>query len=76
LASVSRPGLRAKLDELNCDPIELLATLAKGAAKEETQFNAAKELAQYIAPKLKAVDMSVKGDHSITITVTSYAEMD
>lgn len=68
--------IRQKLEELDCDPFSIMADLAKSAEKEEIKLSAARELAQYIAPKLKSIDMQVKGEQAITITVTKYCEVD
>jgi|TARA_R110001606_G_C15098436_1_gene619417 hypothetical protein len=50
-----------KLAELNCDPIEGMATIAR-KAMDEGEFILAgtmfKELAQYVAPKRKSVEMN------------------
>ena len=50
-----------KLAELDCDPLEGMAKIAK-AAMAEGEFVLAgtmfKELAQYIAPKRKSIEMS------------------
>jgi hypothetical protein len=63
--------VRALLEGLDCDPIAILAHFAKGDAKAlklrrgekvsvEVRFGAAKELAQYVAPKLKAIEVTVE----------------
>jgi hypothetical protein len=52
-----------KLAKLDYDPIESLVRLAKEAetAKDKMmEFNACKELAQYVAPKRKAVEMTAE----------------
>ena len=52
-----------KLAELNCDPIEGMARIAKQAIDEgELQLagNMYKELAQYVAPKRKAIEHTGK----------------
>ena len=50
-----------KLSDLNCDPIEGMATIAK-KAMDEGEFILAgtmyKELAQYVAPKRKSIEVS------------------
>jgi len=50
-----------KLEALNCDPLEGMAKIAK-KAMEEGEFALAgtmfKELAQYVAPKRKSIEMS------------------
>jgi hypothetical protein len=63
--------VQEKLEELGCDPIELLAFIAMADArlKEVPDLNqrlaAAKELASYIAPKLKAIEHT--GDVGSTV---------
>lgn len=53
--------VRKRLEDLDCDPIEGMATIAK-EAKTERDFQLAgqmyKELAKYWAPQLKAVEVS------------------
>lgn len=55
--------IQAKLDALGCDPIQGMAEIA-AEARAAGDFNLAgtmyKELAQYVAPKRKAVE--VQGD--------------
>ena len=50
-----------KLSDLNCDPIEGMATIAR-KAMDEGEFILAgtmyRELAQYVAPKRKSVEMN------------------
>ena len=51
-----------RLKDLNCDPIEGMAKIAKQAMEEgEMQLagNMYKELAQYVAPKRKSVEVDV-----------------
>jgi hypothetical protein len=48
-----------KLAALGCDPIEAMARLAMDDNEPSTlRFAALKELAQYVAPKRKAVEVS------------------
>lgn len=52
-----------KLAKLNYDPLESLARLAKDAKKEgdkAMEFSCARELAQYVAPKRKSVEMTAE----------------
>ena len=50
--------LAEKLEELGCDPIEGLARIAGDpATKPELKMRCYAELAQYIHPKRKAVDL-------------------
>lgn len=70
LGSVNKKkvDVRAKCEELNCDPFTILALVANGdydalqvdrhALTLKTRVDAAKELASYIAPKLKAIEVS------------------
>ena len=54
-------SVQDKLDSLGCDPIEGLANIAKQAMDDEDYQlagNMYKELAQYVAPKRKSVEMS------------------
>jgi hypothetical protein len=44
------------LKRVDCNPFELLAELAKTARSEKVRCEAASELAQYIAPKLKSIE--------------------
>ena len=59
------------LDRLGIDPIESLARIARQAEAEDDKRLAVKcysELAQYIAPKLKSVEVSGFVDHNVMIT--------
>jgi hypothetical protein len=50
-----------KLAELDCDPIEGMATIARQAMDENDLILAGsmyKELAQYVAPKRKSIEMT------------------
>lgn len=52
-----------KLAKLDFDPLESLARLAIDAKKEgdkQMEFHASKELAQYVAPKRKAMEMTAE----------------
>lgn len=56
-------AVEAKLEELGCDPIEGMAKIAQAAFDaEDFQLagNMYKELAQYVAPKRKAIEHSGK----------------
>ena len=53
--------IEALLKSLNCDPIEGMAKIAGAAMKEKDYVlagNMYKELAQYVAPKKRAVEVS------------------
>ena len=53
--------VQEKLEKLGCDPIEGMVEIAKEAMTNEDYTLAAsmyKELAQYVAPKRKAIELS------------------
>lgn len=50
-----------KLAALGCDPVALLVQFATGKYKAELRFSAAKELASYVYPKLKAIEHTGPG---------------
>jgi 5'-3' exonuclease len=59
-----------KLAELGYDPLESLVRLAIDAQKEGDkvmEFQASKELAQYVAPKRKAMEITSDNSHLIVI---------
>jgi hypothetical protein len=51
-----RYEVRKILEEHGCDPFAELAKLAMNARSEKVRCEAAAELAQYIAPKLKSIE--------------------
>lgn len=60
-----------KLKKLKCDPIEGMAKIAAQAMKEgdmQIALTAYKELAQYVAPKRKAIEISGNPDSPVAIT--------
>jgi hypothetical protein len=62
-----------KLAALNCDPIQGMAEIAEAAKAQGDMALAGqmyKELAQYVAPKRKAVEMSVSGSLSLEQMLT------
>ena len=66
-----------KLKELDCDPIEALAMIAKDQTNTpELRFQANKELAQYVAPKRKAVEMDAALDGGIQVNVMKFDDPD
>lgn len=51
--------IQQRLDELNCDPIEGMARIAMNATYEpELRGRMFAELAQYVAPKRKALEIA------------------
>tara|TARA_Y100000401_G_scaffold117424_1_gene126171 strand:+ start:590 stop:880 length:291 start_codon:yes stop_codon:yes gene_type:complete len=65
-----------KLQNLECDPIEALAMISKDPANTpELRFQANKELAQYVAPKRKAVELdSMAG--GINVNLVKFSEQE
>ena len=63
------------LAEHNCDPIAILARLAVESADPEMQFKAAKELAGYVTPKLKSVDIKVSEKRTAEVAVVKFSEV-
>ncbi len=67
--------IEEKLAALNCDPIEGMATIAADpTASLELKLQAFKELAQYVAPKRKAVEMEIEGNGSFNINVVRFSD--
>lgn len=67
--------IQDRLDELDCDPIEGMAMIAADpTASQELKFQAYKELAQYVAPKRKAIDMNATLDGSFNIQVVRFTD--
>lgn len=59
--------IQAKLAAMDCDPITGMATIARQAMDEgdtHLALTAFKELAQYIAPKRKALDVKADVTHN------------
>jgi len=66
--------IQEKLDKLDCDPIEGMAMIAVDPmSSPELKLQCYKELAQYVAPKRKAVDMAQTTDGNLTIEVVKFA---
>ena len=67
--------LTERLDDLGVDPIEGMAMIsADPTTSPELKFQCFKELAQYIAPKRKAVEQHTTGD--VTIEVVNFQDLD
>ena len=68
-------AVQAKLEELGCDPIEALANISMDNSNTpELRFQANKELAQYVAPKRKAIEMDASVDGGLKVNVVQFAE--
>ncbi len=67
-----------RLEELNCDPIEGMVRIAQQAMSENNLHLAGqmyKELAQYVAPKRKAIEMSTDV-RDLTVEEMTDAQLD
>ncbi len=68
-------AVQEKLEALGCDPIEALANISMDVNNTpELRFQANKELAQYVAPKRKAVELDGTLDGGFNVNVLSFAE--
>jgi hypothetical protein len=65
----------ATLAEHGCDPIAILAELAVHSEDPEMKFKAAKELAGYVTPKLKSVDIKVSEKRTAEVAVVKFSEV-
>lgn len=52
---LSYPVVRT-LEDMGCNPFEIMASLAMNSTKERIRLDAATELAKYISPQLKSVE--------------------
>ena len=65
-----RDRIRAYCESIGADPFEFMAkTIVNRRAKFETRALCAKELAQYLEPKLRSVELS--GDPEKPVHITS-----
>ena len=68
-------AVQAKLEELGCDPIEALANISMDNSNTpELRFQANKELAQYVAPKRKAIEMDANLDGGLKVNLVQFAK--
>lgn len=64
-----------QLDQVGCNPIEALANIAMDPSNTpELRFQANKELAQYVAPKRRAVELDATVDAGVKVNVLSFAD--
>jgi len=62
--------IEQRLKDLGCDPLEVLATICNDKNEDTSlRLHAAKELANYIYPKRKAVEHSTENGESLSFTV-------
>lgn len=57
------------LKDLNCDPFQILADLAQSARSEKVRCEAASELASYVAPKLKSIEVTTDPDNPVLVNI-------
>lgn len=70
-----RDALRKIMKEHNYDPFREMILIAKDPDSDRRlRATMASELAQYIAPKLKGIDIDAKASGSIQIIVQRFAE--
>tara|TARA_R100000234_G_scaffold119919_1_gene104335 strand:+ start:437 stop:745 length:309 start_codon:yes stop_codon:yes gene_type:complete len=68
-------AVQALLEKVGCNPIEALANIAMDNSNTpELRFQANKELAQYVAPKRRAVELDAEVDGGISVNVLSFSE--
>lgn len=69
--------LEEKLREAGCDPFEILANLAISAEEEGTRLGAAKELAKYLRPQLKSIDVRMgNGNQVRKFAIVKFSDVD
>ena len=66
-------AVKALMEKHNYSPIEAMINVAKDKNQDITlRVSCHKELARYVAPQLKAVDIDHAGDHSITVELVQF----
>lgn len=66
-----------RLEDLGVDPIEGMAMIAADPnSTPELKLQCYKELAQYVAPKRKAIDMTTTHAGEMTIEVVNFQDLD
>lgn len=65
------------LEELGVDPIRIMAQFASGELAEDAdqQLAAAKELAQYVHPKKRSLDVNKEIKASVTFSVVRFSDV-
>jgi len=66
-------AVKEMMDKHKYSPIEAMIMVAKDKKQDMTmRVSCHKELARYVAPQLKAVDIEQSGDHSITVELVQF----
>lgn len=68
--------LEEKLRAKGVDPFEIMAELAVSGEDETIRLQAAKELARYLKPQLKAIDIKHSGQVNKTFAVLKFSDID
>ena len=69
--------LEEELKRQGCDPFQILAQLAVGGEEEGTRLGAAKELAKYLRPQLKSIDVKLGGGQSLRkFAIVKFSDVD
>lgn len=70
-----RARISTVLSHYRYDPIQELVRIAQGAdTPMDTKVAIAKELAKYVAPQLKSLDVHVEGEMNITVNVLKFTD--
>lgn len=70
-----RSRIMALMNEKNFDPIKELINIASSSSTDQrVRIDICKELAQYIAPKLKSTDIQMVADLNVTVNVVKFAQ--
>jgi hypothetical protein len=70
-----REAIKALLKHHNYDPFKEMILIAKDPDTDrKTRAGMATELAQYIAPKLKGIDIDAKASGSISVVIQRFAQ--
>lgn len=63
--------VKATCERLGCDPFRIMANIAMDEEQPaKLRADCASDLAQYLAPKLKAIDHTFGGDKSLNVNVS------
>lgn len=64
-----RFDVAAILKELDCNPFQILADLARTSRSDTVRCEAAAELAAYVAPKLKSIEVTTDPDNPVLVNI-------
>lgn len=75
-SSFLNSALEDELRAEGCDPFKILAQLAVAGEEETTRLAAAKELAKYLRPQLKSVDVKFGAGQQRQFAIIKFSEVD